>query len=89
MCTLRQQMTHDLQLRGLSERTQEAYLRAVHQLADYYHRSPDLLEESLVREYFLFIKNQQKFSSSALKIAYSGIARSRNSAAAEKGSSAH
>jgi hypothetical protein len=81
MSTLRQQMTHDLQLRGLSERTQEAYLRAVRQLADYYHRSPDLLEESHIREYFLYIKNQQKFSSSALKIAYS--------AAAEKGSSAH
>ena len=32
-------MTHDLQLRGLSERTQEAYLRAVRQLADCYHRS--------------------------------------------------
>jgi hypothetical protein len=61
MSTLRQQMTHDLQLRGLSERTQEANLRAVRQLADYYPRSPDLLEESHTREYCLYMKNQQKF----------------------------
>ena len=31
---LRQRMTHDLQPAGLSERTQDADLRAVHQLAD-------------------------------------------------------
>jgi hypothetical protein len=29
-------MLHDLQLAGLSERTQEAYVRAVRQLADHF-----------------------------------------------------
>jgi site-specific recombinase XerD len=72
MSTLRQQMTHDPQVRGLSDRTQEAYLRAVRQLADYYQRSPDRLEKSHIRKYFLYIK-KQKCSSRALKIAYSGI----------------
>ncbi len=36
MTTLRQQMSEDLQIAGLSERTREAYLRAVKQLTDHY-----------------------------------------------------
>ena len=40
MTPLRQRMLEDMQLRGLSARTQEAYARAVWQLAQYYHRSP-------------------------------------------------
>jgi hypothetical protein len=53
MTTLREMMTLDLQLCGLSERTQEAYLRAVRQLADYYHTPPDRLTEEQLRNYFL------------------------------------
>ena len=39
MTPLRQRMIEDLQLRGMSERTQEMYVRAVHQLAAHYHKS--------------------------------------------------
>jgi len=70
---LRQRMLQDLQLAGLSERTQEAYLRAVRQLADYFHTPPDRLSEPQVREYFLHLKNDRKFASASLVIAYSGI----------------
>ena len=70
---LRERMLQDLQLAGLSERTQEAYLRAVRKLAAHFRRSPDQLTESQVREYFLFLKNEREFSPSALKIAHSGI----------------
>src|SRR3990172_5242295 len=70
---LRQQMLQDLQLAGLSERTQEAYLRAVRKLAAHYKQSPDQLTEAQVRDYFLYLKNDRKFSPSALKIAHSGI----------------
>ena len=38
---LRQQMHQDLQLAGLGEGTQKAYLRAVRQLADHFHKAPD------------------------------------------------
>ena len=48
---LRQRMHQDLQLAGLSERTQEAYLRAVRQLADHFHTPPDRLSEQQVREH--------------------------------------
>jgi hypothetical protein len=54
---LRKRMHQDLQLAGLTERTQEAYLRAVRQLADHYHAPPDRLSEQQVRHYFLHLKN--------------------------------
>jgi integrase/recombinase XerD len=71
--SLRQRMLQDLQLAGLSERTQEAYLRAVRQLADHFHTPPDRLSEQQVRDYFLHLKNDRKFASASLGIAYSGI----------------
>jgi integrase/recombinase XerD len=70
---LRQRMHQDLQLAGLSERTQEAYLRAVRQLAEYFHTPPDRLTEPQVRDYFLHLKNDRKFATASLAIAYSGI----------------
>jgi integrase-like protein len=41
MTPLRQRMIDDMQLRGLSARTQETYVTAVRQLAKHYRRSPD------------------------------------------------
>ena len=66
-------MIQDLQLAGLGERTQEAYVRAVRKLAAHYRQSPDRFSEAQVRDYFLYLKNDCKFSPSALKIAHSGI----------------
>lgn len=45
MTALRERMTQDLILRGLSLNTQAAYLRAVTQLARYYRRSPERISE--------------------------------------------
>lgn len=70
---LRQQMQQDLQLAGLSERTQEAYLRAVRQLADHFHKAPDRLSEAQLREYLLYLKNHKQFAPSSLIVAASGI----------------
>ena len=36
MTPLRQRMVEDMQLRDLSEKTQEAYVRAARQLAEHY-----------------------------------------------------
>jgi hypothetical protein len=38
-------MIEDMQLRGLSARTQESYVREVRQLAQHYSTSPDRLTE--------------------------------------------
>jgi hypothetical protein len=66
-------MHQDLQLAGLSERAHEAYFRAVRQLADHFHTSPDHLSEQQVREYFLHLKNDRKFADASMAIADSGI----------------
>jgi site-specific recombinase XerD len=66
-------MIECLQLRGLSERTQEAYVRAVRQLADHCHKSPDLITEEELGQYFLYIKNVKKYSRAASTIAICGI----------------
>lgn len=73
MTELRKRMIESLQLRGLSERTQEMYVRAVRQLAEHYHKSPDLISEEELRQYFLYIKNVKQYSRSASTIALCGI----------------
>jgi site-specific recombinase XerD len=70
---LAQRMLQDLQLAGHGERTQEAYLRAVRQLAAYTHLPPDQITEEQLRTYFLYLKNQKGFAPGSLKIAYNGI----------------
>jgi len=66
-------MIECLQLRGLSERTQEAYTRAVRQLSEHYHKSPDLISEEELRQYFLFLKNVKHYSRNTMTIAICGI----------------
>jgi integrase/recombinase XerD len=70
---LRERMRQDLQLAGLSERTQEAYLRSVRQLAAHFGRPPDQITEPELREYFLFLRNEKHFAPSSLRIAFFGI----------------
>jgi site-specific recombinase XerD len=66
-------MSADMQLRGLAPKTQEAYLRAVRQLAEHYHKSPDQISEEELRNYFLYLKNEKKASRSACTIALCGL----------------
>ena len=66
-------MSQDLQLAGLSDSTQDAYLRAVRGLADHFHTPPDRLSEHQVRDDLLHLKNDRDFAASSLGIAYSGI----------------
>ncbi len=73
MTELRKRMIECLQLRGLSERTQDSYVRAVRQLAEHYHKSPDLISEEELRQYFLFIKNVKHYSRNTMTIAICGV----------------
>lgn len=73
MTILRERMLADMQLRGLAEKTQEAYLRAVRQLAAYYGKPPDQIDEEELRDYFLYLKNEKKASRSACTIAICGL----------------
>ena len=73
MTELQKRMIESLQLRGMSERTQESYVRAVRQLAEHYHKSPDLVTEEELRQYFLHIKNVKNYSRPTMTIALCGI----------------
>ena len=73
MTSLRQRMQEDLQLRGLAPKTQDAYLRAVRQLAEHYGESPDQLDENHIRNYFLYLKNEKKAARGSVTIALCGI----------------
>ncbi|MEW6369077.1 MAG: hypothetical protein AB1714_30995 [Acidobacteriota bacterium] len=42
-------MIEDMQLPGLSPRTQQPYARAVGKLAEHHHRSPDLITQDQTR----------------------------------------
>lgn len=64
MTALRQKMIEDMQLRDLSERTQQSYLAAVQGLAEYYGKSPVEITEAELRQYFLYLKNDKKVSTS-------------------------
>ena len=70
---LRQRMIEDMQLRGLAERTQAAYVAAVRQLAEHYGKSPDQISDEELRQYFLYLTNEKKASSSAITIALCAI----------------
>ena len=73
MTPLRQRMTQDLQLRGYSDRTVEAYTRAVRQLAQFHNASPDQLTEEQVRQYLLHLSTVQKVARGTHTIALCGI----------------
>jgi len=73
MTALRQKMVEDMQLHGFAERTQDSYLRTVGQLAAYFNKPPDQINEEELRQYFLHLKNVKKASRSTITLALCGI----------------
>jgi len=73
MTALRKRMTEDLQLKGYAPTTQQAYLYAVYQLAQHYHKSPADINEEELRAYFLHLTQAKHYVRSTLKIAHSAI----------------
>ena len=70
---LRQRMIEDMQLHGFAAKTQDGYVRAVRQLAEYYHKSPDLITEEELRQYFLYLKNDKQVSASTYTVVLCGL----------------
>ena len=66
-------MREDLILRGMSERTQESYLRAVRKLEQFTDKNAHKVTEEELRKYFIEILEVKKFSVAAFKIAFYGI----------------
>lgn len=69
-----QRMQADLVVAGLADRTQEAYLRAVRQLGEYYNGTqPEDLTEQQVKDYLLWMRTEKRAAPGTLKIAIGGL----------------
>jgi len=73
MGELRERMQHDLVVRGMSLRTQEAYLAAVAGLAKHYHQRPDLLSIPQVEGYIRHLIEQRHLAPNRVRIAVFGL----------------
>ena len=68
MTDLRRRYLDDMTLHGLAPTTQKVYVHAVKQLAEHYGRSPALLSEQELRDYFLYLAEKKRVASSTLRI---------------------
>jgi site-specific recombinase XerD len=73
MGELRERMQHDLVVRGMSSRTQEAYLAAVKGLAQYYRQRPDALSTQQVEGYIRHLIEQRHLAPNSVRIAVFGL----------------
>jgi len=73
MGELRERMEHDLVVRGMSPRTQEAYLAAVKGLAQHYHQRPDTLSTQQVEGYIRHLIEQRHLAPNSVRIAICGL----------------
>ena len=66
MTPLRQQMHDAMLVRGLAERTRQAYIEAVARLAIFYHQNPADLAPEQVEAWLLHLVRDRKLSYSTL-----------------------
>jgi integrase/recombinase XerD len=62
----RKMMLEELQRRNYSQRTAEAYLRAMKGFALHFHRAPDQLNQDHIREYQAYLFRERRLSSSTV-----------------------
>lgn len=73
MTKLREQLKRDLQIKGFSPKTQQAYLRHVVAFSQYYSKSPDFLGIEEIKDYLHYIIVEKNLSKSYVNQAYSGL----------------
>lgn len=61
---LKQRMTEDMRLRGLTKHTQSRYLHAIQTLAQHYHIPPEELSQDQVRAYLLYMLEDKQYAKS-------------------------
>ncbi len=66
-------MKEDMQLLGLSERTQEIYLYRAKKIIEYFNKTPEEITNEELRQYFLYLKNEKKYARATQTIALCGI----------------
>ncbi len=73
MTPLRRRMEEELRLRGVSEKTVEAYVGAVRRFAEHFGRSPDTLGAEEVRTFLLAVAEERGWSWSTANQALCGL----------------
>lgn len=73
MSPLRTRFLEDMQLHGFTPKTQSCYVGAVRGLAKHFHKSPDLISEEELRQYFLYLTLEKKVARPTATIALCGI----------------
>ena len=73
MTELRRRMDEDMIVRGMADKTREAYLGAVRGLAKFYRRSPDQISDDEVQRYLLHMIQDRKRAWSTCNIAVQGL----------------
>jgi len=66
MTPLRRRFIEDMLMRGLAPTTQRRYIHYVQGLAKFYNKSPELLDLEAVRQYELFLLEEQKLAPSSI-----------------------
>ena len=73
MTELRKRMIEDMQLAGLSQGTQDAYVRVVRKLAEHFHLSPDRLTERQLRDYLMHLREDRCVAKGTFQQHFFGI----------------
>jgi len=70
---LRRRFEHYLILNRLAQKTQEAYLNAVADLAKHYNQSPEQLSDEQIQQYLVYLIRHRKLSWSSCNVNFSGL----------------
>ena len=62
-----------LQMAGMSESTQESYAQADRMLFEHFEKNPRQITEGELQAYFLYRRNETRWSASTLKICYCAL----------------
>jgi integrase/recombinase XerD len=62
MTELRKRLIEDIQLAGLSQSTQEAYVRSVRKLAEHFRLAPDRITERQLRDYLIHLRDGRRYA---------------------------
>jgi integrase/recombinase XerD len=73
MTDVLEHLQEDLQLYGYSKRTVEAYFYYARKFLEYFNKAPHKITEKDLRRYFLYLKNEKKYSATASTQAICGI----------------
>ncbi|MBU0729116.1 MAG: site-specific integrase [Proteobacteria bacterium] len=68
-----QKMVKALQIAGMGESTQEAYVRTIRKLTEFYDKTPDKITEEELVDYFIHCQEVIKWSPATMRICYTGI----------------